>query len=317
MQELVFGLKASEILKEFDIIHANTAWAGFAVATRLRNKNLIYTCHNPLWPEENVHTSEHIVRLVEGYIMRRSRTIIALNKTMMRALVEKARVDPLEIIIVPNGVDTEFFKPSILANDVVEKYGLEGRRVVLFVGKVTYRKGVHLLLKAFKELVVKFKDLKLVVVGPLADHFGEIEPSQYAKMLMEYAEKNLPRDSYVFTGSVDRDILRKMYSIAYICVLPSYADAFPMVLIEAMASGCPVLGSNAGGIVDVIEEGITGFTFKKGDYMDLREKLEVLINNKKLRKTMSTNCRKLAEKRYSWYAVASKLKEAYENVVSK
>ncbi|RLG74655.1 MAG: hypothetical protein DRO12_06565 [Thermoprotei archaeon] len=312
LQELVFGLKVCEILSEFDVVHANTAWASFAVALEHGGRGLVYTCHNPLWPEEKVHVSEHVVRLVEGYTMRRGRAVVALNKTMMKAIVSKARVDPQRIFIVPNGVDTGFFKPSIPADDIVKKYGLEGKRIVLFVGRVTYRKGVHLLLKAFRELITRYRDLKLVIVGPLADHFGEAEPSHYARMLMEYAEKNMPRDSYVFTGPVDRDALRKLYSTAYVCVLPSYAEAFPMVLIEALTSGCPVIGSNAGGIGDIIEEGVSGFIFKKGDYMDLKEKLEILLNNETLRKTMSINCREITERKYSWYAIATKLKEVYK-----
>ena len=55
------------------------------------------------------------------------------------------------------------------------------------------------------------------------------------------------------------------------CVLPSYVESFGMVLIEAMASGCPVIVSDAGGIIDIIEEGVTGFIFRKGDYIDLKE----------------------------------------------
>jgi len=316
LQELIFGLKLSKMLDEFDIVHANTAWTGFAVALRHKYRNLVYTCHNPLWPEKNIHAGEHIVRLVEGYAMKRSRAVIALNKTMMRAVARKAHIDPRKIFIVPNGVDTEFFKPKIPADDVAERYGLEGKRVILFVGRVTYVKGVHLLLKAFKELVSKHRDLKLVIAGPLTDRFGETEPSQYARTLMEYARKTLPRDSYVFTGPANKETLRKLYSVAYVCVLPSYAEAFPMVLIEAMSSGCPVLGSNAGGIVNVIEDRITGFIFKKGDYVDLKEKLEMLVDNEALRKKLSINCRETAEKKYSWKAVATKLRDIYRKVIS-
>jgi len=314
-QELVFGLKASEILKEFDVIHANTAWAGFAVTTKLRNKNLVYTCHNGLWIEEKVHAGEHIVRVIEGSTMRRSKAVIALNKAMMKALIKRARVDPQKIFIVPNGVDTEFFKPNIPADDVIKKYGLKGRRIVLFVGRVTCGKGVHLLLKAFKELIVKYKDLKLVIAGPLTDHFGEGEPSRYAKLLMCYAEKSLPRNSYVFVGQIDKNTLRKLYSTAYVCVLPSYVEAFPMVLIEAMASGCPVIGSSIGGIVDVIVKGVTGFIFKKGDYIDLKEKMEILLECETLRNKMSAKSREIVEKRYSWFVVASKIVDIYRNVV--
>ena len=314
LREYFFGFRASRYLKELgiEVVHANTAWAGFALAKTLRNKTaLVYTCHNGLWSEENVHTSEHVVRLVEGYTMRVSRAVIALNKTMARSIAAKARRDPRKIFVVPNGVDTEFFKPDINVFDVVRRYGLKGSRVVLFVGRVTYAKGVHLLVKAFKDLVKVYRDLKLVVVGPLSDVFGEERISAYARRLTSYAKRNLPRGSYIFTDAVDHETLRKLYSVAYICVLPSYAEAFGMALIEAMACGCPVIASNAGGMPDVVRDGVVGFLFKKGDYKDLREKLERLLNDEGLRREMSLNARKYVEENYSWRAVAEKIGYIY------
>jgi len=244
--------------------------------------------------------------------MRRSRAIIALNETMKRSIVEKAGVDPCKVFIVPNGVDTEFFKPGVYADDIMRKYGLEGKRTILFVGRVTYVKGVHLLLKAFSKLVPKYRDLKLVIAGPLADHFGGAKPSPYARTLMKYAEKKLPRNSYVFTDSVDRQTLRKLYSIAYVCVLPSYAEAFGMVLLEAMSSGCPVIGSEVGGIVNVIENGANGFTFRKGDVKDLERKLNTILDGC-IRTKIGREARKIIEK-YSWRLIASKLKSLYQKL---
>jgi len=314
LRECFFGFRVSRYLKELgiEITHANTAWAGFTLAKTLRNKvALIYTCHNGLWPEENVHTSEHVIRHVEGYTMRVSRAVIALNRIMARSIATKAYVDPHKIFIVPNGVDTDFFKPDMDASDVIERYGLEGSKVILFVGRVTYVKGVHLLVKAFKDLIEIYKDIKIVIAGPLSDVFGDGGVSTYASALISYAERNLPRNSYIFTGAVDRDTLKKLYSVAHVCVLPSYAEAFPMVLIEAMSCGCPVIASNAGGIPDVVKDGVVGFLFKKGDYMNLKEKLERLLSDEDLRKEMSLNARKHVEENYSWRAVAEKISHIY------
>ena len=314
LRECLFGFEVSRYLKELgiEIVHANTAWAGFTLAKTLHNKvALIYTCHNPLWPEDDVHTPEHVVRLVEGYTMRVSRAVIALNKTMMRAIVKKAHVDPRKIFIVPNGVDADFFKPDMDASDVIERYGLEGDRIILFVGRVTYGKGVHLLVKAFKYLIEIYKDIKIVIAGPLSGAFSDGGISAYASALISYIEKNLPRNSYLFTGAVDRDTLRKLYSVAHVCVLPSYAEAFGMVLIEAMACGCPVIASNAGGIPDIVKDGVVGFLFRKGDYMDLREKLKRILSDECLRKEMSLNARKYVEENYSWRVIAEKISYIY------
>jgi len=319
LTEYAFGLKIPKALKGIgaEIVHANTAWVGFALAKSLGTVPLVYTCHNPLWPEEIVHAQEHVVRLVESYTMKRGAAVIALNSTMKRSIVTKAGLDKRKVIIIPNGVDIEFFRPGIPVDDVVKKLGLESRRVILFVGRVTYGKGVHILLKAFNILAKRYPDLKLVVVGPLSDHFGEEGISEYARALMVYAKRFLPRNSYVFTGAVDRETLRKLYSVAYTCVLPSYFEAFPMVLIEAMASGCPVVGSNAGGIPDVIADGYSGLLFRRGDYTDLVLKLEILLEEESLRNAISTNARKYVIEKFSWQTVALKIRTVYDIVIAR
>jgi len=319
LTEYMFGLKVSKAVKEIkvEIVHANTALAGFALAKNLGEVPLMYTCHNGLWLEEVVHTQEHVIRLVEGYAMRKSVAVIALNNAMKRNIVAKAGVNEAKTIVVPNGVDTEFFRPGVPADDIVERFGLEGRRVILFVGRVTYGKGVHVLLKAFSILVKQYPDIKLAVVGPLSDHFGRGEVSGYARMLITYAEKVLPRNSYIFTGTADKQTLRKLYSVAYVCVLPSYFEAFGMALIEAMASGCPVIGSNVGGIPDIIINGYNGLLFRRGDYVDLASKLEILLEDESLRNTISANARKYTVRKLSWQTVALKMKNVYRAVVAK
>jgi len=316
LTEYVFGLKVSKVVREIgaEIIHANTAWAGFALAKSLEKIPLVYACHNPLWPEERVYAQEYVVRLVEGYAMKRSAAVIALNNTMRRSIIAKAGVDEGKIIVVPNGVDTEFFRPSVSADNVTKRFGLEDRRAVLFIGRVTYGKGVHILLKAFSVLVKRYPDLKLTIAGPLSDRFGEGRISEYARILMVYAERFLPRDSYVFTGAVDRETLRKLYNVAYVCVLPSYFEAFPMVLIEAMSSGCPVIGSSAGGIPDIIIDGYNGLLFGRGDYTDLASKLEILLEDESLRNAMSVNAKRYAVEKFSWQAVALKMKNVYRRL---
>jgi len=318
LTEYAFGLKVSKALKGIgaEIVHANTAWAGFALAKSLETMPLVYTCHNGLWSEEVVHAQEHVVRLVEGYAMKRSAAVIALNNTMKRSIIEKAGINEAKTIVVPNGVDTEFYRPGITADDILRKFGLESRRVVLFVGRVTYGKGIHILLKAFSILVKQYPDLKLAIVGPLSDHFGKEEVSRYARMLITYAEKALPRDSYVFTGAADKQILRKFYSTAYVCVLPSYFEAFPLALIEAMASGCPVIGSNASGIPDVIVNGYNGLLFRRGDYIDLASKLKKLLEDESLRNDISANARKYTVEKFSWQAVALKIRSIYDNIIT-
>jgi glycosyltransferase involved in cell wall biosynthesis len=321
-QELLFGRKVARYVNKegFDIVHTNTAWAGFALALhrnaeRVRSQGFVYTCHNPLWPEDKVHRGERIVRLVEGYAMKSADVVIALNKTMYGALAEKARINPREIVIIPNGVDIEFFRPGLKDEQTLSKYGLEEQNYILFVGRVSPEKGVHILVKAFEQIVNKIpKDLKLVVVGPLTGAFNSTRLSSYAEAMIKFTREKL-YEKVIFTGAIDRNSLRVLYSNAYCLILPSLAEAFPMVLLEAMASGIPPIGSTAGGIPDIIIDGINGLLFKKRDWKDLANKLLMLIEDKSLRNKLAINARKHIEEHYSWFSVSLRLKIVYKRLI--
>jgi glycosyltransferase involved in cell wall biosynthesis len=322
LKELLFGsTTASYINREgFDVVHANNAWVGFTLALRrsagkLKSQGFVYTCHNPLWPEDRVHMGEKIVRLVEGYTMKIADTVIALNKTMQKALAEKAKVDPRKMVIVPNGVDTEFFRPGLKNEQILSRYGLEEQNYILFVGRVSPEKGVHILLRAFKQIVNDIpKDFKLVIVGPLASTFNSTQISDNAKAIMSYAKEKLGERA-VFTGAMDRNSLRILYSNAYCFVLPSLAEAFPMVLLEAMASGTPLIGSTAGGIPDIVIDGVNGLLFGKGDWRNLANKLLMLIQDKELRNKLAHDARKYVEENFSWDVVAVRIGGLYSLIV--
>ncbi|MGB9831383.1 MAG: glycosyltransferase family 4 protein, partial [Fervidicoccus fontis] len=175
---------------------------------------------------------------------------------------------------------------------------------------------VHILLKAFEAIISENPHLsmKLVIAGPLTDRFNSSKASGYAKTLIEYSRRKLG-DKVLFTGSVDKETLRVLYSNACCLVLPSLAEAFPLVLLEAMASGIPVIGSKAGGIVDVIQNDFNGLLFEKGNWKDLAVKLRVLIEDNNLRERLSRNARDIAVKRYSWKVVAEKMLRVYRDII--
>ena len=322
LKELLFGsTTASYINREgFDVVHVNTAWVGFTLALRrsagkLKSQGFVYTCHNGLWPEDRVHMGEKIVRLVEGCTMKIADTVIALNKAMQKALTGKAKVDPRKMVIVPNGVDTEFFRPGLKNEQILSKYGLEEQSYILFVGRVSPEKGIHILLRAFKQIVNDIpKDFKLVIVGPLTSTFNSAQISGYAKAVMRYAKEGLD-ERVVFTEAMDKNSLRILYSSAYCFILPSLAEAFPMVLLEAMASGTPPMGSTAGGIPDTIIDGVNGLLFRKGDWRDLANKLLTLVQDRGFRDKLSHNARKYVEENFSWGTVAVRIKEVYSSII--
>jgi glycosyltransferase involved in cell wall biosynthesis len=234
---------------------------------------------------------------------------------MRRVLTEKAKIDPRKMVIIPNGVDTEFFRPGLKNEQILSKYGLEEQCYILFVGRVSPEKGIHILLRAFKQIVNDVpKDFKLVVVGPLTSAFDSAQISSYAKTMMRYAKERLG-ERVVFTGAIDKSSLRILYSNAYCFVLPSLTEAFPMVLLEAMASGIPPIGSTAGGIPDIVIDDINGLLFRKRDWRDLVEKILLIIQDRALRDKLALNSRKIVEEVYSWYSIVLRIKRCYEVLI--
>jgi glycosyltransferase involved in cell wall biosynthesis len=107
--------------------------------------------------------------------------------------------------------------------------------------------------------------------------------------------------------------VNQFYSLADILVLPTITEdeGFGIVLLEAMANGIPVVGSNIGGIPEVIVDGETGFLFEPSNYLDLAEKINILLNNKLLRQKMGQKGQELVKTQFSWTKIASQVKEIY------
>jgi glycosyltransferase involved in cell wall biosynthesis len=198
------------------------------------------------------------------------------------------------------GVDLNQFQPR---NNIFE----HKEKTILFVGgldRAHYFKGLDNLLKAVSKL--KINNWNLVIVGD-----GDLRP-RYENLcrLLNIAQK------VKFAGSVSHEKLAEYYNNCYVLVLPSLdkSEAFGLVLLEAMASGKPVIASNLPGVRSVFKNGIHGLTVKPGDVSDLVSKLKALLSYEELAKDMGRAGRELAETRYGWDKVGERLDLIYHYV---
>ncbi len=202
-----------------------------------------------------------------------------------------------KFIEIPFGVDLERFKPNPNKNNshIIK---------ILFVGgldQAHYFKGVAILIEAASKL--ENKNWKLSIVGE-----GNLKSSYQKKV------KNLKLENKIyFLGNVSNAELSKKYQEADIFILPSInkGEAFGMVLVEALASGVPVIATNLPGVRGVFKSEKQGLICEPNNIDDLKEKLEKLINDKNLREKMSKKARHLAEQKYSW----GRVKKQLENIL--
>ena len=177
LNAVLFALAASSYLRKnranIDIIHLHLTSIGLIVSlfNRSLREKMFYTCHLGQWVQakERLHIFEKIHLFLDPYVMRRVSKVIALNDSMKVCFVSRGKVRADKIVVIPNGVDVDFFSPNDEARETARyKYGLDGKTTVLFVGRLAKLKGVEYLLKA-ADIVVNStgcRNTSFVLVGP-------------------------------------------------------------------------------------------------------------------------------------------------------
>jgi L-malate glycosyltransferase len=199
-----------------------------------------------------------------------------------------------EIEIIYNGIDIEEFKP------VIRSLASDGKVKLLCVSRLTERKGINYLIDAFKIISEEHNNIFLNIIGE-----GDAKDE-----LVKQAENLSIRDKINFAGRIKHDQLPKIYERADIFVLPSLNEGMSNTILEAIASGLPVVATDTGGTQELIKDGVNGLVVKMKDTNDLAEKIEKLINDRGLRQKMAEESRNLALK-FSWKCIAEKYVELF------
>ena len=317
----LFALGVSSYLRKnssnIDVIHMHLTSIGLIVSIlhrRLRKK-MVYTCHLGEWElsERKLGLFEQLNLFLDPCLMKCVSKIIALNDSAKERFVSKSKIDADKIVVVHNGVDTDFFRPDTEgADDARKKYGLDGKLVVLFVGRMSRLKGVENLLKAANILVNRFayRNVSFVLVGPFT--FDPTDKPINKEEMLGYIKQHQLDGNVVLTGSLLLEEVRALYAASDIFVLPSLAEGDPLVTLEAMASGKPVIGTKVGGIRNQIRDGWNGFLIDPANEQQLADKIRYLIDNPEERKKMGQNSRRYAEEEFDWSKVAEKLLKVYQ-----
>lgn len=226
-----------------------------------------------------------MTRPVVRIIWQNSVKVVA-NSGGLKALAEKTSSD-LDIAVIPNGIDTDIFKPALgAAHDSPVR--------LLMVGRLVKQKNVPLLLNAFSLLNSALREnIRLDIVGE-----GPERPD-IEKMIL-----NLGLTKWVTVrGWLPREKVIEFYQKASIVIMPSMEEGMPNVILEAMACGLPVLATDVTGNCDLVMHGANGYLFAPGHCEALTFHLEKMIADEALRRKMGQKSRELASN-YSWETIA-------------
>ena len=186
--------------------------------------------------------------------------------------------------VLSNGIELSKFNSNLNHEQFDRHFGLKDEnKKILYVGRLMEEKGLEVLIKAYGIVNAKVPNTNLIIVG-----------KGHMRTNLEALANRLGLKNVVFTGFVSDSMLRQAYASSDLFVLPSYAEIQPLVLLEALAMGLPAIGTNVGGIPEMIIEGRNGYILKPGDHEGLAERIITILNDDKLRKEFSRNSLQIA-----------------------
>lgn len=248
-----------------DVIHAGHIWLLADIASDY-NIPLVITAHGTdlIGYNETSRFKENAINAA-----KKAKYIITISEENQRLVQETFPFTKDKTIFIPNGYNQYiFYKEDVNKEDVLKGLGVNENynKIVSFAGKFTHFKGIDILLKAAKEYEREDTITILAGAGELFDEMNELA-------------KSLNLKNVKFLGNQPHTTLRKLYNIADVSLVPSRSEAFGLVVIEAMACGAPVIGTNDGGIKDIIIDK-TGVLINPEDHIALADNVSKILEGK-------------------------------------
>ncbi len=187
--------------------------------------------------------------------------------------------DAVPIQVIPNGIDLEYFKPNVRNGKIPQ---------LLFTGRVVYQKGLDLLIQALSEIMNVEWELSIIGDG------------SFKNQLHQLVERHGMVSRVRFHGWCKQEELLPVLARANIFVNPSRHEGMPNAVLEAMASGLPVIATKIAGNEDLVMNGKNGYLVESENADELREAIKTLLTNKTMRIKMGQESRALVEKKFSW-----------------
>ncbi|MFI5266911.1 MAG: glycosyltransferase [Chloroflexota bacterium] len=325
LPEFVAGVKRvrDSLPEAYALVHGHyylSGWVGAVLAhcwqvPHVQSFHTLARVKNSALPE--TATLESVRRIdMEAKVMASADRIVATSPTDKQDVIRHYGISPYKISVVPPGLDLSLFHPMDreLAK---QQLGLNGKRMLLFVGRMDRIKGVETLLRMAGELIAADPRLRLsvlIVGGDRQVRVVDDASRELVRLRALVGELGLRR-VVKFVGPKEQHELPAYYAAADVCVVPSYAESFGMVAVEAMACGTPVVASRAGGLQSTVVDGVTGFLVPSGQPDEFARRVRQVLDSAELRDRLGQAAVQAAS-RYRWPSVACQLEALYASLVS-
>ncbi len=309
------SLFSSMLKEDFDIYHAHSyGYFHMNVASffkNLKDKPFVITPHfHPEWSmwggEKRKMIRGFYDKVIGQTVIDSTDKIIGVSRNEIDLLKSRFEIPEEKIEIIPNGIDPDEFEPIPAGDKFRERFDINGS-LILYTGRLASNKGLLNLIDTMPKVLSEESDTTFVCVG---------EDEGMGKKIKKRARKHGVEDSLLLTGYIeDYDVFKSAYSAADIHVLPSEYEAFGIVLLEAMMCETPCIGTDVGGVPEVIDKGETGFIVEYGDTEILASKMLTLLRNPDMREKMGEKGRKRVLENFTWEKVAKEVEKVYEELL--
>ena len=281
----------THLLEGYDIIHFHEADFSFPLFSFFVKKPKIFHLHGI---DANYYKRYYLSRLILKHV---ADLYISISKEMKKHLV-KLDIPKNKIVYLPNGVDTRIFRPEREKTD----------NLVLFVGRITFDKGLHVLLRSLRYIE---KSVRLVIIGP-----ADWNLEYYRDMLKLIEDKNRNgKHKITYLGPQDQANIIKWYQKASILVSPSLIEAFGLANLEALSCETPVVATYVGGIPEVVRNGENGILVPPSDVIKLAKAIQYFLDNEDIKKKFGKEGRRWVVKNFSIETIVEKLSQIYKELI--
>ncbi|HEV2769639.1 MAG TPA: glycosyltransferase family 4 protein [Solirubrobacteraceae bacterium] len=293
----------------FDVVHGHD-WLVAVAAKRLAD-------HLRCPFVATVHATEHgrrqgwvheppmsEIHRTERWMVHAADQVIACSSYMRGHVADVFGLGEERVAVIPNGIDPADLQPRGDLRALRRRFAADDERLVLLVGRLVYEKGFQHALDALPGVMKRLGGVRFLVAGS-GPHRDELERQAAALGLTEHG---------TFLGWIGDEWLSSLYRIADLCVVPSIYEPFGLVALEAMASGCPCLVADTGGLREVVPDETVGLRFRSRDPVALGSSVERVLTDDRLRTRLVAEAREHVL-RFDWGDVARRTGAVYADLL--
>ncbi|HKZ87854.1 MAG TPA: glycosyltransferase family 4 protein [Candidatus Bathyarchaeia archaeon] len=301
---------AAKLPDKIDVFHAHdwlVADAGIGLKHVFR-KPLLATMHSTeIGRRDGVHTiTERMIHETEAWLTYEAWRVVCCSDYMVQHVKWAFGLPNDKLSMIPNGVNPQIYD-GLEKQDMGAfraKFALPQEKIVLYVGRLVYEKGIHIFINAIPKVVQK-TDAKFIIVG-----------SGYMQEQLSNIVKSMGLEHKVlFTGFVEEENLLKLQKIADVSVVPSLFEPFGIVALEAMAAKSPVVVSDTGGLSEIVDHDITGVKVYPNNADSLAWGIIKVLTDGAYRNRIRENAYKKIQEKYDWDKIAQQTRYMYETIL--